>query len=238
MKESMSETIGLITARGGSKSIPRKNIKLLAGKPLIAWTIEAALQRKELSRVIVSTDDEEIAEVAKQWGAEVPFIRPSELARDDSSSISAVLHAIHWMEENELFCPDYVMLLQPTSPFTTAEDIHQSIELARKHRAVAVVSVCEAVHHPYDCKRVLGDKTLADFISTDIVYLRRQDLPPAYAFNGAIYLSQRMALLRDQTFSPEGTIAYVMPKERSLDVDSIWDWHLAELIMKDLYGYN
>jgi CMP-N,N'-diacetyllegionaminic acid synthase len=238
MKSGMSETIGLITARGGSKSIPRKNIKLLAGKPLIAWTIEAALQCKGLSRIIVSTDGEEIAEVAREWGAEVPFIRPAEFARDDSSSISAVLHAIHWMEENEEFFPDYVMLLQPTSPFRTAEDIQQCIELARNRRAVAVVSVCEAVHHPYDCKRILGDETLADLISTDIVYLRRQDLPPVYALNGAIYLCQRMSLLSNQTFFSEGTIAYVMPKERSLDVDTMWDWHLAELIMKDLYENN
>jgi len=234
----MSETIGLITARGGSKSIPQKNIKMLAGKPLIAWTIEAAQESKGLSRVIVSTDDEKIAEVARQWGAEVPFIRPAELALDDSSSISVVLHAINWMEESEGFSPDYVMLLQPTSPLRTAEDIDQSIELARKKRAVAVVSVCEAVHHPYDCKRVLGDETLADFISTDIVYLRRQDLPPAYALNGAIYLCQRMSLLREQTFYPEGTIAYIMPPDRSLDIDTMWDWHLAELIIKDKYGHN
>lgn len=234
----MSETIGLITARGGSKSIPQKNIKMLAGKPLIAWTIEAALQSKELSRVIVTTDDEKIAEVSKKWGAEVPFIRPIEFARDDSSSISAVLHAIQWMEEKEGFCPDYIMLLQPTSPFRTAEDIHQSIELAKKHCAVAVVSVCAADSHPYLCQRVLADGTLADFVSTDVVYVRRQDLPPAYTFNGAIYLSLRKTLLQAKTFTPEGTIAYVMPKERSLDVDTNWDWHLAELIMKELYGYN
>lgn len=238
MKNGMGEIMGLITARGGSKSIPHKNIKMLAGKPLIAWTIEVALQCKELSRVVVSTDDEEIAEVARQWGAEAPFIRPSELARDDSSSILAVLHAVHWMEENEGFCPDYVMLLQPTSPLRTSEDIRQAIELAEKHLAVAVVSICEAEPHPYLCKRVLENGTIVDFISTDIVYQRRQDLPPAYALNGAIYLCQRMTLLQAETFFPEGTIAYVMPRERSLDVDSMWDWYVAELIMKDLYGHN
>lgn len=229
----MNETIGLITARGGSKSIPRKNIKLLAGKPLIAWTIEAALQCKWLSRIIVSTDDEEIEKVAHHWCAEVPFRRPAEFARDDSSSISAVLHAIHWMEENENFCPDYIMLLQPTSPLRTAEDIQRSIELARKSRAVAVVSVCESERHPYSCKRILDDGTLSDFMATDIGYLRRQDLPPAYAVNGAIYLNQRSSLLLDKTFLPTGTIAYPMPQERSLDVDTPWDWRMAELIMKD-----
>lgn len=234
----MSETIGLITARGGSKSIPQKNIKMLAGKPLIAWTIAAALQSKELSRVIVTTDDEKIAKVSREWGAEVPFIRPIELARDDSSSISAVLHAIQWMEENEGFCPDYIMLLQPTSPFRTAEDIHQSKELARKHCAVAVVSVCEAGRHPYICKRILDNGTLADFMTPEMGYLRRQDLPPAYAVNGAIYLNRRSSLLLDRTFLPPGTIAYVMPQARSIDVDTLWDWYMAELIMEEKNGHN
>jgi CMP-N,N'-diacetyllegionaminic acid synthase len=133
MKNGLGEIIGLITARGGSKSIPRKNIKMLAGKPLIAWTIEAAQKSKDLSRIVVSTDDTEIADVARQWGAEVPFIRPEELARDGSSSISAVLHTVHWLDENEGYCPDYIMLLQPTSPFRTTEDIQKSIELARQN---------------------------------------------------------------------------------------------------------
>jgi CMP-N-acetylneuraminic acid synthetase len=142
------------------------------------------------------------------------------------------------MEENEGLCPDYVMLLQPTSPFRTAEDIQQSINLARKHSAVAVVSVCEAEPHPYICKRILDNGTLADFMTTEIGYLRRQDLPPAYAVNGAIYLNQRSSLLLDRTFLPTGTIAYVMSQERSLDVDTMWDWHLAELIVKDRNGHD
>jgi N-acylneuraminate cytidylyltransferase/CMP-N,N'-diacetyllegionaminic acid synthase len=234
----MSEIIGLITARGGSKSIPGKNIKLLAGKPLIAWTIEAALQGKELSRVIVSTDDEKIAEVARQWGAEVPFMRPTELSQDDSSHISVVSHAIHWLEEEEGYCPNYIMLLQPTSPFRKVEDIRQIIQLAKDRDAVAVVSVSEAEKHPYLCKCILNDGTLADFMKKEIGYLRRQSLPPAYALNGAIYLNKGSSLLHDQTFLPTGTIAYIMPKERSLDVDTMWDWHMAELIMKDRHGHN
>ena len=230
----MSEIIGLITARGGSKSIPQKNIRMLAGKPLIAWTIDAARRSKEFSRIIVSTDDAKIVEVAIEWGAEVPFIRPAELARDDSSSISAVLHAIHWLEEKEGFCPEYIMQLQPTSPLRTAEDISGAIQLAKDRHAVAIVSVCEAARHPYLCKRILDDGTLADFVKTDINYVRRQDFPPAYALNGAIYLNQRGSLLRDQTDLPEGTVAYVMPQERSVDIDTPWDWHLTELILKEL----
>jgi len=232
------EVIGLITARGGSKSIPGKNIRLLAGKPLIAWTIEAALQCKELSRVIVSTDDTKIAEVARQWGAEVPFIRPTELSQDDSPHISVVLHAIHWMEGKQGLCPDYVMLLQPTSPFRTVEDVRQAIKLAKDRQAVAVVSVCEAEKHPYLCKRILDDGTLSEFIKTEIGYLRRQALPPAHALNGAIYLNKRSSLIQDQTLLPAATIAYVMPQERSLDVDTPWDWHVADLILKDKYGHD
>lgn len=190
MGSGIGEIIGLIAARGGSKSVPKKNIKLLAGKPLIAWTIEVALQCKELSRTIVSTDDEEIARVARHWGAEVPFMRPVELAADDSSSISVVLHAIGWMKENEGVCPDYVMLLQPTSPFRTSEDIKQSVALAKKHQATAVVGVCEAERHPYLCKRILDNGTLGDFMTTEMKYLRRQDLPLAYVVNGAIYLNK------------------------------------------------
>lgn len=231
----MSDIIGLITARGGSKSIPQKNIKMLAGKPLIAWTIEVALQCNELSRVIVSTDDEKIAEVARQCGAEVPFMRPAKFSQDDSSHISVVLHTIHWLEKKEGYCPDYIMLLQPTSPFRTVEDIRQVIKLAKDRHAVAVVSVSDAKQHPYLCKRILDDGTMAEFISTDIEYLRRQSFPATYIENGAIYLNKRKSLLQDQVFLPEGTIAYIMPDERSLDIDTAWDWYMASLILKDQY---
>ena len=230
------DIIGLITARGGSKGIPGKNIKLLAGKPMIAWTIQAALESRRLSRVIMSTDDPEIARIARDWGAEVPFMRPSGLAQDDTSHITVVEHTIHWLEEHENAKPNYIMLLQPTSPLRSSEDIQDSIVIALKHDAVAVVSVIETQHHPYLTKRILEDGTLTDFVSTDISYLRRQALPQAYALNGAIYLNRTESLLRDHTFLPKGTFPYVMPQERSLDMDSLWDFHLVELILRDKYG--
>ncbi len=229
----MDEIVGLITARGGSKSIPRKNLMPLAGKPLIAWTIEAALASRRLSRVLVSTDDAEIAQVAASWGVEAPFTRPGELAQDATPHILVVEHAIHWLDETQGVRPEYVLLLQPTSPFRTAEDIDAAIALAEAHAAIAVVSVCEMGRHPYLAKRILADGTLADFMTTDIAYLRRQDLPPAYALNGALYLNRRESLLRDHTFLPPGTLGYVMPAERSLDMDTAWDFHLAELIFQD-----
>lgn len=234
----MSTVLAVIPARGGSKGIPRKNVRPLAGKPLVAWTIEAALQSQMLSRVIVSTDDEEIANVARERGTETPFLRPRELAQDDSSSMSVVLHTVQWLEEQEHFSPDYVLLLQPTSPFRNAQDIDTAVELAETQHAAAVVSVCEAERHPYLCKRILDGGTLADFVPNNLEYQRRQDLPPAFVLNGAIYLNRRESLLCDQTFLPSGTLAYVMPAERSLDIDSPWDWHLAELILKDQHDQH
>lgn len=229
----MGQVIGLIPARGGSKSIPRKNVKSLAGRPLIAWTIEAALQSHGLNRVIVSTDDEEIAQIARRWGAEVPFMRPAELAQDDSPHISVVEHAVRWLEEHDNACPDYVMLLQPTSPLRTGEDIDTAIQIAEAHDAIAVVSICETDHHPYLSKHILEDGTLTDFVSSDMVYLRRQDLPPAYVLNGGVYLNRRESLLREHTFLPPGTYPYIMPPERSLDINTPWDFYLAELILRD-----
>ncbi len=226
--------VGLIPARGGSKTIPHKNSKLLAGKPLIAWTIEAAKNCQALSRVIVSTDDPHIADVALQWDAEVPFLRPAELAGDKSSSLDVVLHLIHWLEEHDSM-PEYILLLQPTSPFRTAEDITAAIDLAKTRKVDAVVSVCETDAHPLLCKRVQEDGRLADYVSTDLGYLRRQDLPPAYQLNGAIYVNRCQSLLQERTFLPKDTVPYFMPPERSLDLDTLWDWHLAELILRDKY---
>ena len=225
--------VALITARGGSKSVPRKNVALLAGKPLISWTIEAAVQSQNLLQVIVSTDDNEIAEVAKTWGAIVPFLRPDELAQDDSSHISVVVHAIRWLEEHEKFRPEYLVLLQPTSPFRAVEDIDGVIELARAMDAEAVVSVMGTHHHPYLTYRLSEQGTLSEFVLGDIAYPRRQDLPPAYFINGAIYMNRCESLLSKQTFYPEGMFGYIMPPERSFQIDSAWDHHVAELIMRD-----
>ena len=227
------EILALVTARGGSKGIPGKNIKPLAGKPLIAWTIEAALASRSLARVIVSTDDASIAEVSRDWGAETPFLRPAELAQDASSHISVVEHALHWVETNDHWLPDYVLLLQPTSPFRTVEDIDGAVEAARQKNAQAVVGVCPAHNHPYLTKRILEDGKLADFISVDMAYMRRQDLPPAYVINGAIYLNKCDVLLKQRTFLPPGTLPYVMPLERSMDIDTPWDFYLAELILRE-----
>jgi CMP-N,N'-diacetyllegionaminic acid synthase len=228
--------IALITARGGSKALPGKNLRLLGGKPLIVWSIEAARQSRSVARVVVSTDDEAIAEVSRAAGAEVPFLRPAEISRDDSPHIAASDHALHWLEAHGGAQPDYVLLLQPTSPFRTSADIEAAIALAREKNAVAVVSVCEAKPHPCKTYGLTAEGTLADFVPCDVPYRRRQDLPPAFHDNGAIYLNRRESLLRDRTHIPPGTVPYVMPPERSLDIDTAWDLALAELVIRHGLG--
>src|SRR5262249_41195917 len=163
------------TARGGSKGVPGKNIAPVAGKPLIAWTIEAARAARRLARVIVSTDDSAIAQAARAFGAEVPFLRPVELARHKSSPISDALHALGWLEK-ERCLPHYLVLLQPTSPLRISEDIDEAIALAHAKNADSVVSVCAAHNHPLLVKKATPDGTLANYATTDLAYMRRQDL--------------------------------------------------------------
>jgi CMP-N,N'-diacetyllegionaminic acid synthase len=229
----MSKIIALIPARGGSKGVRRKNIRQLAGKPLIEWTIGEALRCPSISRLIVSTDDEEIAQVARGLGAEVPFLRPPGIALDTTAMIEVALHALHWIEGAEGSLPEYLLLLQPTSPFRTVYDIEAVLGIARQNQPPAVVSVVEAKHHPYLTKTVTSGGTLADFVEHNFAYTRRQDLPPAYCTNGALYLNRPESLLQDRTFLPNGTYPYIMPPERSLDIDSPWDFSLAELLLSD-----
>lgn len=226
----MIDVIGLITARGGSKGIPRKHLAPLCGKPLVAWTVEAAGASRHLRRVIISTDDEEIVAVCRALGAEVPFLRPAGLATDDAAHVPVVEHALQWMESVG-DRPEFCMLLQPTSPLRTAEDIDAAIELADSTDADAVVSVREAEQHPYKMFQITPDGALSRFMVADLDYLRRQDLPRAFAENGAIYLNRCSCFLASRTFIPEGARPYVMPAERSVDIDTIADLRLAEWLL-------
>ena len=228
-----SKIIGLVTARGGSRGIPKKNIRPLASKPLIAWSIEAAKQSQDLERVIVSTDDEEIALIARKWGADVPFIRPDFLAQDNSPHIDVVIHVLEWLKENQDYVPDYVMLLQPTSPFRTANDINAAIEIAQRSNADSVISVCESPAHPYKIRRISGQGVLSDFIEKPDGYIRRQDFPQAYLENGAIYLVKRDIVINRRTLYPKNTYPYIMESEYSLDIDTLWDFCLAEMMLED-----
>jgi len=233
-----SSVLGIITARGGSKSIPRKNIQLVAGKPLIAWSIQAALACHNLDRVIVSTDDVEIEQVSGKWGAEVPFMRPVELSQDTSPHIDVIIHAVEWLAMHENYRPDYIVLLQPTSPLRTAHDIDSAITLAFTRDADFVISVSESPAHPYLNKRITEAGKLVDFVDTPKGYLPRQSFPPAYFVNGAIYLARRDVLLRERTWYTDNTYPYIMSLDNSLDIDTPWDLYLADLILKDRHGIS
>jgi len=209
---------------------------MLRGKPLLGWAIETALRAPSLERVVVSTEDPDIAAVARHYCAEVPFVRPSQLALDTTPGIEPVLHAVAWLEEHERYSPELVVLLQLTSPLAVADDIEASIEIARVKHADSVISVCEVHHHPYSTFKLNPDGTLAGFLDVDPRelekrYPRRQDLPVVYVENGAIHLAQRSALLHYRSFYGPRTCGYVMPRERSLDIDTLWDLRLAEWLL-------
>ena len=225
--------VAVIPARGGSKQVPGKNIALVGGKPLIAWSIEAARASSRVERVIVTTDLHSIAEVSQDYGAEVPFIRPGELARDDTPGIEAILHMLSWCEENEGYYPDYVVVLQPTSPLRTTEDIDAAIDLLEDKGAESVVSVTPARDHPWWTKIIDSAGRLSDFIPQTEAIAYRQRLPKVYRLNGAIYMAQRNTLLETKTWYTRKTYAKIMPQERSLDIDTPWDLYLANLVLRD-----
>lgn len=228
-----STVLGIIPARGGSKGIPRKNIQELGGKPLIAWTIEAAKGALCIDRIIVSTEDEEIAAFARALGAEVPFIRPLELAADDTPGIDPIHHAI-----KELPGFDWALMLQPTSPFRTSSDIDGIFNYCQAHAAPSAVSVCEAGKHPYWMYQRDEMDRLQPVIAGRPEIARRQDLPSVYALNGALYLGQTDWLLKHKGFVGQETIGYVMPGERSLDLDTVQDWEWAEYLLNKIKKTN
>jgi N-acylneuraminate cytidylyltransferase/CMP-N,N'-diacetyllegionaminic acid synthase len=222
----------LIPARGGSKSIPEKNIAQVGGKPLIAWTILAACAAPGIERVVVSTDSPRIAQVAAEYGAEVPFLRPAELAQDDTPSMDVLVHALFWLEQEQAYLPDYVALLQPTSPLRTATDISTAIRLAREKNASCVIGVCPVSQHPFWMQTISQDGLLLPYLQTEKI-TRRQDLPSLFVPNGAIYLAQREWILEKRSFYSDQIYAYVMPPERSIDIDEPWELKLVDLILQN-----
>ncbi|MBC7505786.1 MAG: acylneuraminate cytidylyltransferase family protein [Sandarakinorhabdus sp.] len=217
--------LALIPARGGSKGIPRKNITPIAGRPLIAWTITAALAAR-VDAVMVSTDDEEIAEIARAAGAIVPFLRPAELARDATPGLDPVLHALDGLPGY-----DSVVLLQPTSPLRGAADIDAALALKAATGAASVVSVTEPATHPYWVYSLDADGRMAPLIDA-AKGARRQDLPVVHALNGAMYLADAGWLRAGRRFVDADTRAFVMPPERSVDIDTPFDWLIAEALLQ------
>ncbi len=231
----MKNILGVITARGGSKGIPGKNIKLLGGKPLIAYTIESAKKSKLITHLIVSTDDEKIADVCRQYGADVPFIRPKELAQDTTPHLPVMQHAIKFMEEKLGIVFDYAVILQPTSPFRTPEDIDGTIQKLIDTEADSAVSLVEfdKSMHPMKAKKLEGDKVLS-YCLEEVEGIRRQDIPIAYRRSGAVYAMKRDLLLKDNRLYGDFVVGYIVPKERSIDIDEPIDWIRAEYMLENL----
>ena len=221
--------IGIIPARGGSKGVPKKNIKPLHGKPLISYTIKVAKESKHINQVYVSTDDPEIGEISKQYGAEVPFLRPEELATDDTPTLPVIQHMARYVE-NKWGRLDIVVTLQPTSPLRTAQDIDKTIQKLIDTKADSVVSVFEVETHPYLTASL--DEDRLNWLYSEEKRGRRQDFPNVYSLNGAIYATERNTLLDNNSLYGKDTRAYIMSLERSMDIDSLYHFYLVEAIMK------
>lgn len=226
--------LGVITARGGSKGLPGKNLKLLAGKPLIAHTIAAATASHALDRVILSTDDEAIAEAGRALGCEVPFLRPAALAQDDTPHLPVIQHAVQWLADHAGYHPDAVMILQPTSPLRTAGDIRAAVDLLDRSGADSVLSVSEMPAHAHPLRALRVDATGAAvlFVTGEGVrhrVNRRQDLPAAWVMNGAIYICRTRVLFADPpSLYGDRVVVHRMPAARGLSIDDAHDWAEAE----------
>jgi len=220
--------LALIPARGGSKGVPRKNIRSLAGRSLIEWTLRAAQASTLIDRIILSSEDAEIITHAKHLGCEVPFIRPAELARDDTNVIEVVRHAIQALETRY----DYLVLLQPTSPLRRPDDIDNCLHLCHQHQAPACVSICQTDESPAWMFERRDDMTLRPVLSCnhDAIPYRRQEVRRAYRLNGAVYVARCDWLMHQSSFLSPQTITYLMPQERSIDIDTELDFLLAETL--------
>ncbi len=218
--------------------MPGKNLRLLAGKPLLAYAIADAQESGVIDRVIVSTDSQEIAETARRWGAEVPFLRPGELARDDTPTLPVLRHALAELEAREGYSPELVVVLQPTSPLRGPEAVREAVEKMSDPRVDSVVSVCPADHSPYLLRRLEGER-LVPFLGPDPLRggIRRQDLPAVYRLNGAVYVLRRERLENADPFGSD-VRAVVMEGWRSVDVDREEDLIVAEAFLRRFLAHE
>jgi CMP-N,N'-diacetyllegionaminic acid synthase len=228
-----TDTLFLITARGGSKGLPGKNILSLAGKPMICYTIDAARGMTKDENICVSSDSLEIINVVENYGLKVPFIRPGKLATDKAGSREVILHAIDFFIENTDKTYKKVCLLQPTSPHRTTEDIILAFDLMAMKKAKAIVSVCKSDHHPYWMNTLPDDLNLKSFENQKYSNVGRQQLPVYYRFNGAIYLSDIDYYRKNNSFIGKDTYALIMSKIHSIDIDDLLDFTFSEFILKN-----
>lgn len=224
--------LGTICARGGSRGVPKKNLRPLCGKPLIAHTIETALRCETLDRVVVSTDDPEIREVALRYGAEVPFLRPAELAMDGAPKWPVLKHLVRTLQDHEGYTCDIVVDLDPTSPLREVTDIEACLRILVEERADVVITVYEAAKNPYfNMVEYEGDRVRLSKVSSRPIACR-QDAPPVYAMNASIYVMWRTFLMEKDGIFDGATRAYVMPPERSVDIDRELDFEFVEFLAR------
>lgn len=228
--------IAIITARGGSKGIPKKNIQPVNKKPLIWYSIKAGLESKYIDLVLVSTDDNEIAQVSRDFGAVIPFLRPEELSLDSSSSEVAILHAINWMEVNEKQSFDCFVLLQPTSPLRNSRHVDQAIEMFFTRDDInTLYSMVRVKQNPYKIKSLNNDGLIVNFVREIKEIKRRQDLPVLFYPNGAIYISNIPIFKQLGGFDESKLIPFIMSEEESVDIDAPLDLRIAEFLLKENY---
>jgi CMP-N-acetylneuraminic acid synthetase len=227
--------LGIILARGGSKSVPKKNIRLLAGTPLIGYSIIEGLKSERITRLVVSTDSNEIAGIALEYGADVPFVRPAHLATDTASSKDCLKHAVEYVESEEGCSYDYVVELMCTNPLKNTEDIDAVLEKLISTGADSVIGVSRVYdQHPARIKKIHNDR-IVDFCVPEPIDSRRQDLSPAaYIRNGSIYAMTRDVLMvRDMRYGTADSRPYIFPSERTVNIDSEADWYVAEKMMEE-----
>ncbi len=226
--------LAIIPARGGSKEIPRKNIKSFHGKPLIAWTIEAAHKTNLISKIVVSTDSEEIANIAIEYGVEVPFLRPPELATDTAHVIDTYFYTIDRLKTDYGLAYQEIVVLQPTSPLRNYQDIINAISIYKERLADSVISVTKTCHPPSWAKKINTEGVLENYRNEEIDNRNRQESGDVYFPNGAVFIL-RVDLLRSRnTYYSSKTYPYIMPKERSIDIDDNIDFMIAELLFEKL----
>lgn len=223
--------LALIPARGGSKGIKDKNIKLLHGRPLIAYSIDCGLQSKYVDSVVVTTDSEKIAEISRQYGARVPFMRPAEYAQDTSTTLVAVLHAVNALKEmGETY--DALLLLQPTQPLRTSEDVDKAIEVYFANGEADLISVSPVSEHPVLMRTIGEDGRLRPLLDRAIT-IRRQDMPPCYRLDGCIYINN-IKNLNESTNFAANSVSYIMEHSHSVDIDDLADFYLAEYYLSSI----
>jgi len=222
--------LAIIPARGGSKCLPGKNIKKLKGIPLIAYSIRAALKSRNISRVVVSTDDHRIADVARKYGSEV-IMRPAYLAKDESLMAGVIFHCLNTLKTKEGYIPDKFILLQPTSPLRTLRHIDEAFSILRYENCDSVISVCQPDFHPCKSFKINKRGFLEGLVSSMHCFVPRQHLPKVYVCNGAIYLIKTSAFIEEESLITLKTFPYIMPPKESVDIDSIVDFEYVSYLM-------